>query len=273
MTASILTLVRAVVSKFFADRGTHLAAMIAYFALLSFVPLLLLSLALLGLVHQASEGSFFVRQLERTFPSTSLNSILTAVRAIQSNAAALGAVGGAFLLWSSLSFFSVLESAFNIVYGRPNRGFLQGKALATMMMGGSLVSLFLSLVVGSIGQEILKRYFGFSGSATSARVIAIAVSTLGVFVFLTSAYYVLTNASVTLREVLPGAVTAAIALEATFQFLPVYVDLSKHNPVLQTLSGPAILLVWLYVMANVIVLGAEVNWWHAGRAAPSDGAA
>jgi uncharacterized BrkB/YihY/UPF0761 family membrane protein len=45
---------RGVLPKFFADRGTHLAAMIAYFALLSFVPLLFLSLALLGLVHQAS---------------------------------------------------------------------------------------------------------------------------------------------------------------------------------------------------------------------------
>ena len=52
-------------------------------------------------------------------------------------------------------------------------------------------------------------------------------------------------------------------LEATFQVLPQYVLLSKHNPVLQTLSGPAVLLVWLYVMANVIVLGAEVNWWRA----------
>jgi membrane protein len=259
-----------VLRKFFADRGTHLAAMIAYFALLSFVPLLFLSLSLLGLVHQADEGSFFVRQLAKTFPNTSLESILRAVRAIQANAAALGIVGGAFLLWSSLSFFSVLESAFNIVYGRPNRGFLHGKALATMMMGGSLVSLFLSLVVGSIGQEILKRYFGFSGSAGSARVIAIALSLVGLFVFLASAYYVLTNADLTLREVLPGAVTAAVILEATFQLLPVYVDISKHNPVLQTLSGPAILLVWLYVMANVIVLGAEVNWWRAGRALPSD---
>jgi len=238
-----------VLRKYFADRGTHLAAMIAYFALLSFVPLLFLSLALLGLVHQASQGSFFVHELQRTFPNTSLDSILSAVRAIQSNAAALGAVGGAFLLWSSLSLFSVLESA-----------------LATMMMGGSLVAMFVSLVIGSIGQEILKRYFGFAGNVTSARVLAIAVSTVGFFVFLTSAYYVLTNADVTLREVLPGAVTAAVILEATFQFLPVYVDLSKHNPVLQTLSGPAILLVWLYVMANVIVIGAEVNWWHAGRA-------
>jgi membrane protein len=262
--------VRRVLSKFFADRGTHLAAMIAYFALLSFVPLLFLALALLGLVHQADEGSFFVRELSKTFPKASLDSILRAVRGIQANAAALGIVGGAFLLWSSLSFFSVLESAFNIVYGRPNRGFLHGKALASMMMVGSLVALFASLVGGAIGQEVLKRYAGFSGNEVTARVIAIVVSALGLFLFLTSAYYVLTNVDLTLREVLPGAITAAVILEATFQLLPVYVDISKHNPVLQTLSGPAVLLVWLYVMANVIVLGAEVNWWRSKRALPTD---
>src|SRR5438067_13839198 len=100
MEASILTPVRRVLSKFFADRGTHLAAMIAYFALLSFVPLLLLALALLGRVHQADEGSFFVRELSKTFPSTSIDSILRAVRAIHANATALGLVGGGFLLWS-----------------------------------------------------------------------------------------------------------------------------------------------------------------------------
>jgi len=258
------------VSKFFADRGTHLAAMIAYFALLSFVPLLFLALALLGLVHQADEGSFFVRELSKTFPSTSVDSILRAIRGIQANATTLGIVGGAFLLWSALSFFSVLESAFNIVYGRPNRGFLHGKALATMMMVGSLIALFASLVIGSIGQEVLKRYFGFSGDAVTARLITILVSMLGLFVFLASAYYVLTNVDLTLWEVLPGAVTAAVILEATFQLLPVYVNISKHNPVLQTLSGPAVLLVWLYLMANVIVLGAEINWWQARRARATD---
>jgi membrane protein len=260
--------VRTVITKFFADRGTHLAAMIAYFALLSFVPLLFLALALLGLVHQADKGSFFVRELSKVFPSTSVDSILNAVRAIQENATALGLVGGFFLLWSSLSLFSVLESAFNIVYGRPNRGWLHGKALATLMMVGSLVALFVSLLIGSVGQEVLKRYAGFSGNDTFARVIAVAISGIGVFVFLASAYYVLTNVDLTLREVLPGAITAAILLEATFQVLPQYVQLSKHNPVLQALSGPAVLLVWLYVMANVIVLGAEVNWWRAGRSLP-----
>ena len=258
------------ISKFFADRGTHLAAMIAYFALLSFVPLLFLALALLGLVNQAGQGSFFVRELSKVFPSASVTSILNAVRAIQENSAALGLVGGLFLLWSSLSLFSVLESAFNIVYGRPNRGWLHGKALATLMMVGSLVALFASLVVGSIGQEVLKRYAGFSGNDAFARVTAIGISGIGVFVFLASAYYVLTNVDLTLREVMPGAITAAVLLEGTFQVLPQYVQISKHNPVLQALSGPAVLLVWLYVMANVIVIGAEVNWWVARRAPPGD---
>jgi membrane protein len=264
--------VRAIARKFFADRGTHLAAMIAYFALLSFVPLLFLSLVLLGAVGQATEGSFFVRELHRTFPSTSLDSLLHAVRAIHQNATALGIVGGAFLLWSSLSLFSVLESAFNIVYGRPNRPFLRGKGLATLMMIGSLAFLFASLVVGSVGAELLKRYAGISDSPVLAYAVSVGVSAVGVFVFLTSAYVVLTNDDLRLREVLTGAFVAAIALEATFQLLPAFVRVSKHNPVLQTLSGPAVLLVWLYVMANVIVLGAEVNWhrrYAAPRAAPS----
>ena len=32
-------------------------------------------------------------------------------------------------------------------------------------------------------------------------------------------------------------------------------------------KGPAVLLVWLYVMGNVIVYGAEVNWWRANAPA------
>jgi membrane protein len=273
MTASILSRMRTVLRKFFADRGTHLAAMIAYFALLSFVPLLFLALALLGVAHQDDEHSFFVRELVRIFPSASLQEILKRVRQIQENATALGIVGAAFLLWSSLSFFSVLESAFNIVYGRPNRGFLHGKALATLMMVASLVTLFAAVVVGSLGAGVLGRHVpGFEGNATTAWVTATAASLVGVFLFLASAYYVLTNASVSLREVLPGATTAAILVELTIQGQRAFIRVTSENPVLQTLSGTAVLLVWLYLMANVIVLGAEVNWWRAHRALPADDA-
>ena len=265
---------RAVLGKFFADRGTHLAAMIAYFALLSFVPLLFLALAMLGIANQADERSFFVRELARVFPSASVDDILERVREIQRNAKALGIVGGTFLLWSSLSFFSVLESAFNIVYERPNRGFLRGKALATAMMVASLVTLFAALVVGSFGSGVLKRHVpGLEGNTILSWTVATLASLIGVFAFLASSYYVLTNVNLRPREVLPGAVTAALLLELTFQGQRAFIRITSENPVIQTLSGSAVLLVWLYVMANVIVLGAEVNWWRARRALPTDEAA
>ena len=251
---------RSVVAKFFADRGTHLAAMIAYFALLSFVPLLFLALSLLGLAGRFDESSFLIRELKRAFPGTSLDSILRAVHSIQSNARALGIVGGVWLLWSALGLFSVLESAFNIVYGRPNRGFLHGKAIATLLLLGSLVFLFVGLLAGSVGFDVVRRYGpGFASGSAGAYTFSVVVSLLGVFVFLVSTYYWLTNVRLGVVEVIPGAVLAAIVLEGTFQAIPLYLRLVENSPA-QAIGGPVILLVWLYVMANVIVFGAEVNW-------------
>ena len=264
---------RALFAKFFADRGTHLAAMVAYFALLSFVPLIFIALSLLGLAHRADASDFLVRELKRAFPGSSLRDILTLVHRVQENAATLGIIGGVGLLWSSLSLFSALESAFNIVYGRPNRPFLRGKTVAAALMVSVLVTLFSSLVIGALGVEVLKRYApGFVGDAVVAYGLSVVVSLLGVFVFLLAVYRLLPNASVTVREVLPGAVMGAVVLEASFQILPVFVRLADVNVTLRVLGGPAILLIWLYVMANVIVLGAELNWWTAqrrGAGAPS----
>jgi membrane protein len=252
--------------KFFADRGTHLAAMIAYFALLSFVPLTFLSLSLLGLAGRADESSFLVKEIKHTLPGTPINNIIDLVHTVQDNAAALGLIGGAALLWASLSLFSVLESAFNIVYGRPNRSFLHGKGLASVLMVGSLVTLFVSLLVGSLGVAALKEYApGFVGNWVTAYVVSIVVSSLGVFAFLVSCYYWLTNDDLSLREVLPGAVLATVFLEGTFQVLPLYQRYADLNPGLRAFGAPAILLVWLYVMSNVIVFGAELNWWRSRR--------
>jgi membrane protein len=259
---------RSLAAKFFADRGTHLAAMVAYFALLSFVPLVFLALALLGLVHRADASDFLVKELNRAFPGTSVKGILSLVHKVQDNAATLGIVGGVFLLWSSISLFSALESALNIVYGRQNRSFLKGKAVAASVMIGSIVTLFISLVVGAFGVEVLKRYTpGFVGNGIVAYIVSIAVSLLGVFVFLLAVYRLLLNAPVTVRDALPGAVLGAILLESSFQVLPVFVRIADINVTLRVLGGPAILLLWLYVMSNVIVFGAELNWWISERRA------
>jgi uncharacterized BrkB/YihY/UPF0761 family membrane protein len=52
--------------------------------------------------------------------------------------------------------------------------------------------------------------------------------------------------------------------------LPIYLRFAKLNPTLRIFSGPALLLVWLYIMANGIVLGAELNWWWTRRRRKAD---
>ena len=290
-------------AKFYRDRGPHLAAMIAYFALLSFVPLTFLALSLLGLTGRADESSYLVTELKKVFPGTSVSAIVKAVQSVQRNAATLGIIGAIALLWTSLSFFSVLESAFNIVYGRPNRPFLRGKALAVLMLIALLVTLFVGLLAGSVGFDVLKRYapgfagngvvaytlsllvslstvFGFlvavyylltryaGGLAENAFVaygLSVGVSLIAVFVFLVAVYYLLTNVEHTFTDVLPGAIVAAVVLEASFQVLPLYVRYSNNVVALKAFGGPALLLVWLYVMANAIVFGAEINSYRSAR--------
>ena len=249
-------------SKFFSDRGTHLAAMIAYFALLSFVPLVFIALAGLGLAGRPDESSYLVTELQTIFPASSVNQIVRAVETVQDNAKTLGIIGAVTLAWSSLSLFSVLESAFNIVYGRPNRPFLRGKALAVFFMGASLVVLFAGLTIGTVGGALLERYVpGFAGNGAVALILSLIVSTSMAFLFLATAYYRLTNERLAWKEVVPGAAVGAIALQATFQVLPIFVRYTKEVVALQALGTGALLLVWLYVMSNIIVFGAEVNWW------------
>jgi membrane protein len=253
-------------AKFFADRGPHLAAMIAYFALLSLVPLVFLALALLGLFGRADESSYLVRELRTVLPSASIAQIVRVVNEIRDNAATLGLIGGVFLLWTSLSLFSVLESAFNIVYGRPNRSFLHGKGIAVVVMLGTLITLFAGLVIGTVGFELLQDAApGFVDNQFVAYVLSLILSTVAVFVFLLTTYYLLTNVKHGVRDVLPGAVLASVLLQVSFQALPLYVKLSQREEVLtlRALGAPVILLIWLYVMANAIVFGAEINWWLA----------
>ena len=247
--------------RFFSERGTHLAAMVAYFALASFVPLIFLALSVLGFLDQADQSSALVSYLEDVFPDRSVESIVQVVEAVQRNATTLSVVGAVALLWSSVSLFSALESAFNILYGRPNRPFLRGKALASVYMTSALVVLFAGLTVGTLGYDLLRRY---ATDAVSNQWVALALTVLSsgaaLFLFLQSAYYRLPNARLTHREVLPGAILGAIVLVGTLQALPLFVSLSSDVVALQALGTTFLLLVWLYVMANVIVFGAALNY-------------
>jgi len=253
--------IRGTFDRFFAERGTHLAAMVAFFALASFVPLIFLALSVLGFLDQADSSSALVSYLEDIFPGHSVESIVNVVQAVQRNATTLSIVGAVALLWSSISLFSALESAFNIVYGRPNRPFLRGKLLAVAYMIIALVVLFAGLWVGTFGYDLLRRYAtNFVANQWVALGLTLLASGLALFAFLQSAYYRLPNARLTHREVLPGATLGAVVLVGTLQALPLFVSLSSDVVALQALGTTFLLLVWLYVMANVIVFGAALNY-------------
>ena len=90
---------RELFTKFQADRGPQLAAMIAYYALLAFVPLMFLSVSLLGLFGRVDESTYLVRELSRMFPESSVSTIGRGVNEIRANGTLFGLVGLGLLLW------------------------------------------------------------------------------------------------------------------------------------------------------------------------------
>ena len=180
-----------VLGKFLADRGTHLAAMIAYFAVLAFVPILFLTLALIGFAGTADESSYLIELLQRAFPASSVDRLVGVVEGIQGSATELGIVGGITLLWAALGFFSVVESALNIVYGVPNRPFIHQKALVLLLTAAGLLILFLALVIGSVGVGVAKHSGGLSGAL--AYIWGIALSTALVLCVVWGIYTLLLN--------------------------------------------------------------------------------
>jgi membrane protein len=258
--------VRSILGKFVRDRGTHLAAMIAYFAVLAFVPLLFLVLSLIALTGQEAESGYLIEELRRAFPQTSVDRLVEVVEDIRGSATAIGIIGGIGLVWSALGFLSVLESAFNIVYGLPNRPFIRQKLLVFVLTAGALFVLFLALFVASFGIQLARNTAVVGGWLVY--VYALAISTALVLGFVWTVYRVLTNEPLTWRETLPGAAFAAVLLQASFQILPVFVRATEGLVTLQAFGGLVLLLFWLYLMANIIVLGAEVNWWLARRDGP-----
>jgi membrane protein len=258
-----------IVSKYLRDRGPHLAAMVAYYALLSLVPFLFLMASLLGLAGSVSPNSYLIRELAHILPGQSARDLLDTVHAIQSDAGALGALGFFGLVWGTLGFYSSLESALNIVFGVQNRTFLRQKWVTFVLVAASLLVLFTSLLVSTAATGWYHRHVPHLIDLKLVPYIAtLAATSAGIFLFLIAVYGFLTNVELRFGDVWPGALVGTVLYQGLFSALSLYLRFSDQLLALRAFGGLALLLVWLYLMANILVLGAEINWWHWSRRQP-----
>jgi membrane protein len=259
----------AILRRYFGARGPHLAAMLAYYALLSLLPFVFLAASLVSAIGRPEESSALLRDLSHVLPGTSAHDLSRYVQRLQANVAEIGLIGGVALLWSSLGFLSALESGLNVLYGLPNRGFLHQKLVMLGLLATALIGLLLGLTIAVTSQTALSQIApGLSHLAAWRIGGALALSSLTTFLFLMLVYRTLPNTEIRTRQVLPGALIATVLLQVTFESLPLYVRSVDALPALKAFGGASLVLVWLYIMGNVVLLGGAITWWSSrGRAA------
>jgi membrane protein len=256
--------VSAILRRYFGSRGPHLAAMLAYYALLSLIPFVFLTASLVSAIGRPAESSAFLRDLSHVLPGTSAHDLARFVRSLEANAAEIGLIGGVGLLWSSLGFLSALESGLNVIYGLPNRGFLHQKLTVLGLFGTALIGLLLGLTIVVTSQTALSDVAPDLSNYAAWRIGGgLAISTLTTFTFLLLVYRTLPNTELRTRQVLPGALVGTVLLQLTFESLPLYVRSVEGLPALKAFGGALVLLVWLYLMGNVVLIGGAVTWWSS----------
>ena len=168
---------------------------------------------------------------------------------------------GSRLIWAALGFFSVLESAFNIVYGLPNRAVRppEGARLVLTAATAGRALRGARRSARSASSSPRTRRASAARSPTSRASPSRRALVLGV------RRGASTGSSPNARDPLardapgrhlrghppPGELPGPAALRAGD---------AATSVSLQAFGGLVLLLVWLYLMANMLVLGAEVNW-------------
>ncbi|WP_435119368.1 YihY/virulence factor BrkB family protein [Halolamina sp. C58] len=242
---------------------TFLAAAVAYYAFVSLIPA-----AVLALIVAATFGGeqFATVLLESTsqFLTESGQDVLTTALTASDGRGSATVLGLAFLLWGTLKVFRALDTAFGDVYGTEQQDTLLDQVIDSFV------------VVLGIGAS-MALMFALAG-AFAAFNLGVVVEALGVLtlpILLTAAflpiYYRFPDTSVTVREVLPGAVVAAVAwtaMQAGFQLYASVASTSAYGIV----GGVILLVTWLYLAGAVVILGAVINVVLAENREPGAGA-
>jgi len=257
---------RAVGAEFREKNVTFLAGSIAYNAFVSLVPLLLfvvLSLALLGAGWRER-----VLTLVTTNVSPTIGAFIEEFfRQQAGGAAGSSVVGLVVLVWGALKLFRGLDTAFEVIYEVD-----ADTSLLEQCTDGLVVLLSLVLSVAAI-VAATTAFSAFAGAVPFLGLALPLVLAAGLVVAFVPIYYVFPNVDVTVREVLPGALVAAVGWALLQGLFQVYVLVSTGGSVTSFVTGVMLLLTWLYFSGVVLLLGVVVNavvGGHTDGESPTD---
>ncbi len=252
---------------FRANQGLLLAGAVAYYALLSIVPLLILIvIALSHVIDQAALLETLGHYLEWLVPGQS-RAIVRELSNFLDHRELIGWVLGITMLFFSSLAFTVLESAMSVVFLHRvvarKRHYLVSALLPYLyILSLGVGMLLVTLVAGSltaIGQErveLLGRNWSLHG--VSGALLYLLGFAGEVFV-LTSVYLVMPVGRLRISHALIGGVTAAVLWEITRHVLVWYfATLSQVSVVYGSLTTAIVVLLSLEIAAALLLFGAQV---------------
>jgi membrane protein len=260
---------RALVRMLNGDDLTHAAA-IAFYALLSIFPFLLLVTSVLGSVTaDEADRTNVLRFVFRYFPAR-LDFVSTQLDAIRQTRTGVGLAGALGLVWGSLGVFGAVTNAVNQAWGvETPRGFWKHRLVSFLMLVAAAVFTFAAVLILSARRVVLASWFG----AVMARFTVLeALQTLTLeylatvlLVFaLGLVFYLVPSARVRFRDVWVGAVLTGLLWRGAFASFSWYLS---RNAQLQILNGSIALavafLLWAYLSSIILMYGVEFTAAHA----------
>ncbi len=251
---------------FRANQGLLLAGAVAYYTLLSVVPLLILIvIALAHVIDQAELLSTIGRYLEWLVPGQS-NAVVSELATFVEHRQVIGMVLLVTMIFFSSLAFTVLENAMSVIFFHRlavrRRRFVVSALLPylyILLLGvGFLV---ITLVSGSL-QAIGEEHFEFLGRTWSlggvSGVLLYLLGVAGEIFVLTSIYLVMPVGRLQWRHALVGGMTAALLWEVTRHVLVWYfARLSQMTVVYGSFTTTIVVLLSLEIAATALLLGAQ----------------
>lgn len=260
--ATIMQLVALAARESQRDRVVQEAATLAFFTILSLVPLLAVVTALLGAygVFDPVDGGLAV-YLEVLFPAAGMEIVSYLQEFSTRGASSIGGINGVVLLVISIFLFNSIErSLTNIWRGSHDRSIISKFLMFYAMITLGPLLIILSVVQTASAQLYVTSRFGIDTGAINH--FLPILYTLLVFALMNK---ILPHVYVTWRSALIGGVVTAVGFELAKWGFNQYVNLvllDSYNRLYGALGIIPIVLLWIYITWIVILIGSEVSYCH-----------